>query len=111
MNHICSCTYFRPAECTHYKHPEKECWFLKQRLAGKGETNGEHIRRMISTDIGLAMVLIQRARTDERQDLHKLWCDNKGSCLQHPDECREEWLIHCVLRWLRSDATDKTEVL
>ena len=107
MNHICSCTYFRPAECAHYKRPERECEFLKQRLAGKGETNGDRIRRMIATDIALAEELIKRARTDEGQDMHKLWCDNKGKCLQHPDECREEWLMACVLRWVRAEAKEE----
>ena len=111
MNHICSCTYFRPAECVHYKRPEKECEFLKQRIAGKGETNGDRIRRLVATDIALAEQLIKRARSDDGQDLHELWCDNKGACMTDPDEgCCDKWQKACVLRWIKAKAADEVEV-
>lgn len=111
VKRTCSCCYFRPAECTHYKNPEKECWFLANGKNNENETNGDAIRALIATDDALADQLIKRARTDGGQHLYGLWCDDRGSCVSDPKAgCCDEWQKACVLRWIKAKATEKTEV-
>ena len=66
MNIDCSCVYFRKAECTHYKHPEKECWFLVNgKCNPKRKTNADRIRAMSDEDLAWEL-MIWRIETEAK---------------------------------------------
>ena len=88
-----------PFDCICNTCENNEKWEYRPE-ANRTGTTGDFIRQMIATDDALAEQLIRKARTDEGQNLHALWCDNCGGC-KEDEECNDTMLKECVLRYLR----------
>ena len=94
MNIDCSCVYFRKAECTHYKRPEKECWFL---INGKcnpnRKTNADRIRAMSDEE------LLQVLGMFVDENLFDLICNNPKRTTVCDSNC-----VKCISEWLKQTA-------
>ena len=72
-------------------------------------SNADKIRTMIETDEDLAdkILALQRKLWDFGIDLSDRWCNEETMKLCDGEECSEEQHKACILRWLRSPATDE----
>lgn len=95
MNIDCSCVYFRKAECTHYKHPEKECWFLVNgKCNPKRKTNADRIRAM--NDEELANWLVAKTVYQESAFSHPSYLN----FLTGSDDTKER-AVEDTIKWLK----------
>ena len=72
------------------------------------ETIGDKIRALLTTDEGIADILLKLDITLEESgdDFTDLYCDGQNNCITEDDDiiCTDEMRKSCIERWLRKPA-------